>query len=73
MDFITDLPELNGYNVLYIVMNYNLTKTIVLILYTKIIDIIRIARLYYNNVYWRFGLSNRIISDRESQFLLQVF
>ena len=39
MDFITDLPESNGYNALYIVVDHNLTKTIVLILCTKIIDV----------------------------------
>ena len=66
IDFITDLPELNGYNVLYIVMDYNLTKAIVFIPCTKTIDMIGTARLYYNNVYWRFGLPNRIILDRGS-------
>ena len=51
IDFITDLLESNRYNALYIVINYDLTKAIVLILYTKIIDTIRIIRLSYNNVY----------------------
>ena len=54
INFITDLLESNRYNILYIVMNHNLTKTIVLILYIKIIDIIRIEKLgleslHYNN------------------------
>ena len=73
MDFITDLLELNRYNALYIVVDHDLTKAIVFILCTKIIDAIRITKLYYDNVYWRFGLSNRIILDRGLQFLLQVF
>ena len=73
IDFITNLLESNRYNTLYIVVDHDLTKTIVLIPYIKIIDIIGTVRLYYNNVYWRFGLSNRIISDRGPQFLLQVF
>ena len=68
MDFITDLPESNEYNALYIVVDHDLTKAIVLILYTKIIDAIKTARLYHNNVYQRFGLPNRIISDRGPQF-----
>ena len=54
-------------------MNYDLTKVIVFILYTKTINIIRTVRLYYNNIYQRFGLLNRIILDRESQFSSQVF
>ena len=31
IDFITNLPESNGYNALYIVVDHDLTKTIVLI------------------------------------------
>ena len=73
MDFITDLPESNRYNILYVIVNHDLTKAIVLISYTKTINAIGTVRLYYNNVYQRFGLPNRIISDRESQFLSQIF
>ena len=73
IDFITNLLESNKYNALYIVVDHDLTKAIVLILYTKTINAIGIARLYYNNIYWRFGLPNRIISDREPQFSSQVF
>ena len=73
MDFITDLLESNEYNVLYIVVDHDLTKVIVVILCTKTIDAIRIARLYHDNVYRRFRLSNRIISDRGPQFSSQVF
>ena len=73
IDFITDLPESNRYNALYIVVDHNLTKAIVLIPYIKTIDAIGIARLYYDNVYQRFGLSNRIILDKGPQFSSQVF
>ena len=73
MDFITDLPESNGYNALYVVVDHNLTKAIVLIPCTKTIDVIGTARLYHDNVYRRFGLPNRIISDRGLQFSSQVF
>ena len=68
IDFITDLPESNRYNTLYIVVDYDLIKAIVLILYTKTIDTIRTVRLYHNNIYWRFGLPNRIILDKGPQF-----
>ena len=73
MDFITDLPESNGYNILYIIVDHNLIKVIVLIPCTKIIDAIRTVKLYYNNVYQKFGLLNRIISDRGPQFSSQIF
>ena len=69
MDFITDLLESNRYNTLYIVVDHDLTKVIVLILCIKTIDMIRIAKLYHNNIYQRFGLPNRIISDKGPQFL----
>ena len=73
IDFITDLLESNRYNVLYIIVHYNPIKAIILISCTKIINIIKIVRLYHNNIYQRFGLPNRIILDREPQFSLQVF
>ena len=68
MDFITDLLESNRYNTLYVAVDHDLTKAIVLISYTKTIDVIETARLYYDNVYQRFRLLNRIISDRGPQF-----
>ena len=68
MDFIANLLESNKYNALYIVVNHDLTKAIVLILYTKTVDVISTAKLYHDNVYRRFGLLNRIILDKRSQF-----
>ena len=73
MDFITDLLESNRYNVLYVVVDHNLTKAIVFISYTKTIDVIETARLYHGNVYQRFRLPNRIILDRGPQFSSQIF
>ena len=64
IDFITDLLKSNRYNALYIVVDHDLTKAIVLILCTKTINTIRTARLYHDNIYQRFGLSNRIISNK---------
>ena len=43
MDFITNLPESNRYNTLYIAVDHDLTKAIVLILYTKTINVIGTA------------------------------
>ena len=73
MDFITNLPESNGYNALYVAVDHDLKKVIVLIPCTKTIDAIGTAKLYHDNVYRRFGLPNRIISDRGPQFSSQVF
>ena len=73
IDFIIDLLELNRYNALYVVVDYDLTKAIVLISCIKIINTIGIARFYHNNIYRRFEFPNRIILDRELQFSSQVF
>ena len=51
MDFITNLPESNGYNILYVIVDHNLTKVIVLIPCIKTIDTIKTAKLYHDNVY----------------------
>ena len=73
MDFITDLSESNRYNALYVAVDHDLIKAIVLIPCTKIIDAISTTKLYHDNIYRRFGLPNRIISDKGPQFLSQVF
>ena len=51
IDFIIDLLESNRYNSLYVAMDYDLIKAIVLILYIKTIDTIRMTKLYHNNIY----------------------
>ena len=73
MDFITDLPTSNGYDSLFVVVDHDLTKGIVLMPCTKTIDAAGTAKLYHENVYRRFGLPRRIISDRGPQFASLVF
>lgn len=73
MDFITDLPMSHRFNALYVVVDHDLSKGIVLIPCTKRIDALGIAQLYHDNVYWRFGLPQYIISDRGPQFASKVF
>lgn len=73
MDFITDLPASSGFDALYVVVDHDLSKGVVLIPCTKRIDALGTAQLYHDNVYKRFGLPQRIISDRGPQFASQVF
>ena len=73
MDFITDLPESLGYTSLLVVVDHDLTKGVVLIPCKKEIDALGTAQLYHDNVYRRFGLPQRIISDRGPQFAAKVF
>jgi transposase InsO family protein len=73
MDFITDLPESNGYTALYVVVDHNLSKGIVLIPCTKEETSTTTAKLYHDHVYRRFGLPRAMISDRGPQFASKVF
>lgn len=51
MDFITDLPESSGYTALYVVVDHNLSKGIVLIPCTKEETAMSTAKLYHEHVY----------------------
>lgn len=73
MDFITDLPMSQGYDTLMVVVDHDVTKGIVLIPTVKTIDAIGTAALYHAHIYRRYGLPNRIISDRGPQFSSLVF
>lgn len=73
MDFITDLPESNGFTALYVVVDHNLSKGIVLIPCTKEETVLSTAILFHDHVYRRYGLPRAMISDRGPQFASQVF
>ena len=72
MDFITDLPLSNSFNSILIVTDHDYSKGAVLIECHKTIDAIGTAELLHRHVYKRYGLSLKIISDREPQFASQV-
>ena len=73
MDFITDLPESQGYTSLLVIVDHDSTKGIVLVPCHKEIDAMGTARLLHDHVFRRFGLPKRIISDRGPQFAAKVF
>lgn len=73
MDFIMDLPESNGYTALYVVVDHNLSKGIILIPCTKEETSMTTAQLYHDHVYRRYGILRAMISDRGPQFASQVF
>ena len=73
MDFITDLPLINNYDTLMVVVDHDVTKAVVLIPTNKNVDAITTASLYHSHVYRHYGLPNRIISDRGPQFASHVF
>ena len=71
MDFITDLPESNGYDSLHMVTN-RFTKTAVITPCLKTIDLDRTAKILLENTWRRYGLPDKIILDRGTQFALKV-
>jgi transposase InsO family protein len=73
MDMITDLPEVDGKNSLLVVVDQGLTKGVILLSCSKTITAEGTATLLLDNLYKRFGLPNKIISDRGPQFAAQSF
>lgn len=62
-DFITHLPNFSGYNSLTVVVDHNSTKEVILCPCTEKTDAIKLANLYYRNVYRRFGFPDIFLSD----------
>lgn len=73
MDFITDLPESAGFTALYVIVDHNLSKGVILVPCTKEETALTTARMYHEHAYRRFGLPRAMISDRGPQFASQVF
>ena len=63
MDFKSFPKDAYGHNIAFIVIN-QLYKQSISFPYFKIITVKNIARLYINNIYWFYGASKLIISDR---------
>lgn len=73
MDFITDLPESQGFDSVLVVVDHDLTKGVIFSPCRKTIDALGTAELLHADVYKWFGLPDRIISDRGPQFAAKVF
>ena len=65
MDFITDLPPVRGLDSILSVVDHGLTKGIILVPYSKFgATADATATLILDNVFKRFGLPDKILSDR---------
>ena len=73
MDFITDLPPVKGHDSILVIVDQGLMKGIILIPCSKTITAKETAQLLLENLYKRFGLPDKIISDQGPQFALKVF
>ncbi|GBE77221.1 Transposon Tf2-6 polyprotein [Sparassis crispa] len=72
-DFITDLPISNGFDSIMVVVDHDLTKGVILTPCLKTITAEGTAKIFHDKVYSRFGLPDRIISDRGPQYASKVF
>ena len=73
MDLITDLPPAEGYDSILVVVDQGLSKGVILAPCNKTITSEDTARLLLENLYKRFGLPEKIISDRGPQFASRAF
>lgn len=67
IDYVTGLPPSNGYDAVQIVVNHNVTKAVVLTPCTKETDTMDTANMLARDVYCRYGLPDKVISDRGPQ------
>ena len=73
MDFITDLPPSNGFDSLLVVVDHGLTKGVILEPCNKTITAEQTATILVRRVFSRFGVPDKIISDRGPQFAAKTF
>ena len=73
MDFITDLPPVDGFDSILVVVDQGLTKGVILTPCNKTITAEETGKLLLENLYKRFGLPDKIISDRGPQFASKSF
>ena len=73
MDLITDLPRIDGYNSILVIMDQGLLKGVILLPCDKGITSKDTAKLLLENLYKQFGLLDKIISNRGPQFASKAF
>lgn len=73
VDHITDLPRSKGYDTIQVMVDHDVTKGAIFAACTKQIDALGTAQIMDKEVYRRFGLPERIISDRGPQFAAKAF
>ena len=68
VDLITGLSNSHGYDSVMVVVYHGLMNGVIYCPCTKNIDSEGVAQLFFTNVFPRFGLHSKIISDRGPQF-----
>lgn len=74
IDFMTDLPESDAFDSIMLVVDHGLSKGIIIIPCSKKgLTAEQTATLFINNVYSRFGLPDKLMTDRGTQFDAEFF
>ena len=74
MDFITDLPPVQGLDSIFSMVDHGLTKGIILVPCSKLgATTDSTVTMILNHVFKQFGLPDKIISDRGPQFVSGMF
>jgi hypothetical protein len=73
MDLITDLPPVEGYDSILVVVDRGLLKGVILCPCAKTITWEGTATLLQDNLFKRFGLPDEIITDRDPRFAAHTF
>jgi hypothetical protein len=78
MDLITDLPPLNGFDSILVIIDHGLTKGVILSPCKKTISSETISseqtgNLIFQKLLTQFGCPNKIISDRDPRFMAESF
>ena len=69
MDFIVKLPLSEGYDSILTITDHDCTKMILAIPCQETINAEGVANLYLRQVFPRFGLPSKVISDRDPRFV----
>ena len=73
MDLITDLSPAERYDSILVVVDQGLSKGVILLPWNKTLTSEDTAKLLLENLYKQFGLLDKIISNRGSQFASKAF
>lgn len=73
MDLITGLPPSGGFDAILVVVDHGLMKGVILAPTQETVDSDGIANLLHINLFKRFGLSDKLISNRDPRFASQSF
>jgi hypothetical protein len=66
MDFITKLPTSNGYDTILTITDHDCSKATLLFPCQESITAEEVAKLYVTHVFPHYGISKKIIYDRDT-------